>query len=282
MPGVTQYPILPGGNLTLRFSTQGQYGYFWYHSHTRGYYADGVRGPIYIRPSANRTRPYASLIDNATTLDNLMDADIHGQIMFVHDWYHATADTILAMYYTTGVYPSCFDSIIINGRGAVECLPAATLASATGGAASDSMATTTVAVTDIMTLAAGPITDSAMASATAEAMGMGSGPMGAVIGGGTGTTEQMALSPRGCGQPMQFKAGYNASYLNPETCTNTSTPLEVIYTNGAEWMAFHLVNAGVTAQLSFSFDHHDMWVYAADGLYVELQNVQVLSGYDSH
>ena len=206
-----------------------------------------------------------------------MDADNNGQIMFVHDWYHATADTILAMYYTTGVYPSCFDSIIINGRGAVECLPAATLASATGGAASDSMATTTVAVTGIMTLAAGPITDSAIASATAEAMGMGSGPMGAVIDGGTGTTEQMALSPRGCGQPMQFKAGYNASYLNPETCTNTSTPLEVIYTNGAEWMAFHLVNAGVTAQLSFSFDHHDMWVYAADGLYVELQNVQVLS-----
>lgn len=257
--------------MTLRFSTEGQHGFFWYHSHTRGYYADGVRGPIFIRPSANRTRPYASLVDNSTTLDDLIAADNNGQILSVHDWYHVTSDTLLAMYYTTGVYPSCFDSIIINGRGAVECLAPDILASATGGAATDAAATTTVAVTEIMTSAAGPITASAMASATGEAMQMGSAPMGGIIGGGMGDTEQMALSPRGCGQPMLFKAGYDSSYLNPEVCTNTSTPLEVIYTNGSEWGAFHLVNAGVTAELSFSLDNHDMWVYAADSLYVELQ-----------
>ena len=28
VPGVTQYPILPGGNLTLRFSASGQYGFY--------------------------------------------------------------------------------------------------------------------------------------------------------------------------------------------------------------------------------------------------------------
>jgi hypothetical protein len=215
------------------------------------------------------------LVDNSTTLDDLIAADTNGEIMFVHDWYHITSDTLLAMYYTTGVYPSCFDSIVINGRGAVECLLADTLVAATGGTPTDAMATTTVEVTGIMTSAAGPATEPQMASATGEAMQMGSGPMGGIVGGGMGTTEQMALSPRGCSQPMTFKDGYNTSFLNPEGCANTSTPLEVIYTNGATWLAFHLVNAGVTAQLSFSLDNHSLWVYAADGAYVELQEVQV-------
>lgn len=74
---------------------------------------------------------------------------------------------------------------------------------------------------------------------------------------------------------MMFKAGFDPSFLNPEMCVNTSTPLETIYTGNAEWMAFNLVNAGTTAQLSFSLDSHDMWIYAADGRYVELQKVQV-------
>jgi len=62
-----------------------------------------------------------------------------------------------------------------------------------------------------------------------------------------GTTDQMTLSPRGCSQPMMFKSGHEASFLNPEMCVNTSTPLEIIYTGDAEWIAFNIVNAGVTA-----------------------------------
>jgi FtsP/CotA-like multicopper oxidase with cupredoxin domain len=268
VPGVTQYPILPGGNLTLRFPTSGQYGFYWYHSHTRGYYADGVRGPLLIRPSPGRPRPFSSIADN------LQDVEGNATTLFVHDWYHITSDTLLAMYYTTGVYPSCFDSIVFNGKGAVQCLPPSVLQQANANSAGTAA---TVTVTSIMTSDAGPITESPLATATGDAMQMGSGPMGGIIEGGMGTTDQMALSPRGCSQPMMFKSGYDASFLNPEMCVNTSTPLETIYTGDAEWIAFNIVNAGVTAQLSFSLDSHDMWIYAADGGYVEPQKVQVRS-----
>merc|ERR1712169_89358 len=35
VPGVTQFPIPPGGNFTYRFSTADEYGFYWYHSHFR-------------------------------------------------------------------------------------------------------------------------------------------------------------------------------------------------------------------------------------------------------
>lgn len=275
VPGVTQYPILPGGNLTLQFSTAGQYGFFWYHSHTRGYYADGVRGPLLIRPSPSRARPYASLADNVTaTLADLIAVEQNATNLFVHDWYHVTSDTLIAMYYTTGVYPSCFDSIVFNGKGAVQCLPMSVLEAA--NPPSPTMTeTATVTLDTIMTSAAGPMTDMEIATATADAMQMGSGPMGGIIGGGMGNTDQMGLSPRGCSQPMMFKEGYDASYLNPEVCVNTSTPLETIYTNGASWISFNIVNAAVVTGLSFSLDSHSLWVFAADGPYVEPQKVEV-------
>jgi len=44
-----------------------------------------------------------------------------------------------------------------------------------------------------MTSNAGPITETPCASATGDAMQMGSGPMGGLIGGGMGTTDQMGL-----------------------------------------------------------------------------------------
>lgn len=41
------------------------------------------------------------------------------------------------------------------------------------------------------------------------------------------------------------------------------------------WVAFHLVNAAAVSRLSVSLDGHSMLVYAADGLYVEPQEVKV-------
>lgn len=41
------------------------------------------------------------------------------------------------------------------------------------------------------------------------------------------------------------------------------------------WAAIHLVNAGAVSRLSVSLDGHSMYVYAADGLYVEPREVKV-------
>lgn len=42
--GVTQCPIPPGKTFTYEFSCEGQAGTFWWHSHFKGQYIDGLRG----------------------------------------------------------------------------------------------------------------------------------------------------------------------------------------------------------------------------------------------
>ncbi|TKA61508.1 hypothetical protein B0A49_10341 [Cryomyces minteri] len=75
-----------------------------------------------------------------------------------------------------------------------------------------------------------------------------------------------------------FRPGFNASSLAPDNCVNTTSPLLTIdanYTQGC--LALNLVNSGAVSQLAVSLDAHSMFVYAADGLFVELQEVKVLS-----
>jgi len=85
------------------------------------------------------------------------------------------------MYYTTGVYPSCFDPIVFNGKVPFNVFHQ--------GFFRKRMATRLVllqpspdTVTSIMTSNAGPITESPLATATGDAMQMGSGPVGGIIG----------------------------------------------------------------------------------------------------
>ncbi|KAK9342670.1 multicopper oxidase-domain-containing protein [Lipomyces starkeyi] len=87
----------------------------------------------------------------------------------------------------------------------------------------------------------------------------------------------MSLTPRGCTPPMMFRQGFNVSSLPPETCTNTTSTLLTLSANSSQgWLALNLVNAGSVSRLSVSLDAHSMFVYAADGLFVSLQEVKVL------
>lgn len=73
-----------------------------------------------------------------------------------------------------------------------------------------------------------------------------------------------------------FRPGYNSSSLPPQTCANTTSELLTIPANLTQgWLALNLVNAGSVSKLSVSVDGHSMYVYAADGLYVALQEVKV-------
>ena len=73
-----------------------------------------------------------------------------------------------------------------------------------------------------------------------------------------------------------FRPGFNLSSLLPESCTNTSSPLLAIPADSSGgWLALNLVNGGAVSKLSVSLDGHSMYVYAADGLFVSMQEVQV-------
>ncbi|KAJ2924930.1 hypothetical protein H1R20_g12183, partial [Candolleomyces eurysporus] len=93
--GVSQCPIPPNGtSFRYQFSTNGQAGSFWYHSHFGNQYCDGVRGPIVIYDENDPHRDKYSE-DNEDT------------VITVTDWFRVPN-------VRPGTPPA---STLINGRG---------------------------------------------------------------------------------------------------------------------------------------------------------------------
>ncbi|KAL2871428.1 Cupredoxin [Aspergillus lucknowensis] len=303
VPGVTQNPIPPGGNFTYRFSVKDQYGFFWYHSHVRAYYNDGIRGPLLIRPSPSRSRPFEKLARSQQERDILLHAERYAHNVLLHDWNHEPSDAIYAQYLKTGAFPFCVDSILANGFGKVECLPEYILQDGPGlGLGQEggnqtfstmmdmpmakrmrsdmdmdhpaSLDTSgTVDTTLLMSIPTSTTTMTAMESSS----GMSDISMSSTMTMSGMPPSMTPLSPRGCMTPMMFKPGFNASSLPPETCTNTTSPLLTIPADHMSgWLALNLVNSGAVSRLRVSLDAHSMLVYAADGWYVDMQEVKVL------
>ncbi|KAH7024677.1 Cupredoxin [Microdochium trichocladiopsis] len=74
--GVSQCPIAPGGTLTYDFHVT-QPGTYWYHSHSRGQYPDGLRGPFIV---TDPDIPFA------------YDDEV---VLTLSDWYHEQMATTL-------------------------------------------------------------------------------------------------------------------------------------------------------------------------------------------
>ncbi|KAH7406841.1 iron transport multicopper oxidase-like protein FET3 [Phaeosphaeria sp. MPI-PUGE-AT-0046c] len=68
---VTQCAILPGGSFTYNFTVD-QPGTYWWHSHERGQYPDGLRGPLIVHDPDD---PHKDLYDEEVVLT-------------LSDWYH--------------------------------------------------------------------------------------------------------------------------------------------------------------------------------------------------
>ncbi|KAG2187209.1 hypothetical protein INT44_004881 [Umbelopsis vinacea] len=106
-PGVTQCPIPAGGKYTYSFSTAGQSGTYWYHSHYMSQYVDGLVGALIIQdPSATSPLPY--------------DEEI---VIPLSDWYHTQSEDLLEHYLSRaskGEEPSP-DNALIGGTGSNGC-----------------------------------------------------------------------------------------------------------------------------------------------------------------
>lgn len=156
-----------------------------------------------------------------------MRAEKSAQPLIVNDWRHKLSDHIYGEYVTTGAYPFCVNSILVNGKAQIECL-----------------------------------TQNQLEEASHELVG-----------------KPKDISPRGCTPTMMLRPGFNMSDLSTQTCSNTSSHIAVISADPEDgWVALHLANTGSVSDLSFSIDGHSMMVYAVDGLYVDLSEIQVLIG----
>lgn len=122
VPGLSQWNIYSGESYTYRFKLINQYGGYWYHSHERGYYADGLRGTIYIRPKPGREKPWSLISKDQDDIDQMEAAENDFQVMSLSDHWHINHTDMLLVVHETGVPPACFDSLQINGRGRQYCV----------------------------------------------------------------------------------------------------------------------------------------------------------------
>lgn len=121
VPGVTQYSIQPRDNYTYRFTVEKQYGTYFYHGHFGPAFADGMRGPIWIRPSPARPRPYRLISTNEDDIRGMSLAEKNPHHIVISDWNAEPMDILLVMYRDTGIVPWCSNSIVLNGKSRTYC-----------------------------------------------------------------------------------------------------------------------------------------------------------------
>lgn len=102
VPGLTQCEIPPGESFTYNFTVPDQVGTFWYHSHSKGQYMDGMRGAFIISDPEN---PYAGKYDEEKVIE-------------LSEWYHDNITTLtesfLNVFNPTGAEPIP-QTLLMNG-----------------------------------------------------------------------------------------------------------------------------------------------------------------------
>ncbi|GLB40732.1 putative multicopper oxidase family protein [Lyophyllum shimeji] len=97
-PIITQCPITPEKSFLYDFTVLDEAGTFWYHSHFRTQYCDGLRGPLVIYDPND---PHKALYD----------VDDESTVMTLGDWYHKPSPAIVK-----NGHPES-NSTLINGKG---------------------------------------------------------------------------------------------------------------------------------------------------------------------
>ncbi|TVY84216.1 Oxidoreductase ptaE [Lachnellula suecica] len=110
--GCTQCPITSGKTFKYEFDVdENQSGTFWWHAHSQVQRGDGMYGGLVVhKPSQQYTE-----------LDRIgPEGDI---LLLVGDWYHRSADQVLAWYMSTRGFGNepVPDSLLINGAGKFIC-----------------------------------------------------------------------------------------------------------------------------------------------------------------
>ncbi|KAK6580054.1 hypothetical protein PZA11_007076 [Diplocarpon coronariae] len=98
--GVTQCPIPPGASLKYDFIVD-KPGTYWYHSHNRGQYPDGLRGALLV---ADPSDPYAGQYDEELVLT-------------LSDWYHTRVPTLITSMLSTSnplALPPFPDALLVD------------------------------------------------------------------------------------------------------------------------------------------------------------------------
>jgi FtsP/CotA-like multicopper oxidase with cupredoxin domain len=146
VPGLSQRPIQPGGTYLYKWHADESGSYF-YHAHSRGQIEDGANGPIIIKPQPGTLKPFAKI--SAADVQLLEHAESHVRPLMLSDWRHRTSDQTWNDTVTSGIDTTvCMDSVVINGKGSVDCWPRADINAAVSPAAAPFLNATGLQLTD--------------------------------------------------------------------------------------------------------------------------------------
>ncbi|KZV69061.1 multicopper oxidase [Peniophora sp. CONT] len=96
---ITQCPIIPQEDFDYKFQVPEQAGTFWYHSHYKNQYCDGLRGALVV-------------YDPDDPQKSLYDVDNDDTVITLADWYHYLSTSDEAK-----VGPPMPNTTLINGKG---------------------------------------------------------------------------------------------------------------------------------------------------------------------
>lgn len=128
---ITQCGIPPNESFTYEFTTEGQRGSFWYHSHLSSQYTDGMLGPL-VRSALLSQVPRLSTANESSKLihdpDEMVPTVDDEKIIFVGDWHHTYSSVLLTSFLNPtskwsgqpGIEPLP-DNILMNGQNTYDC-----------------------------------------------------------------------------------------------------------------------------------------------------------------
>ncbi|CAK7243253.1 MAG: hypothetical protein STHCBS139747_004768 [Sporothrix thermara] len=254
VPGLTQRQIRPGRSFVYRWKAT-QYGSYWYHAHQRGQLDDGLYGPLMIRPKPSRPRPFFKIANSTAQLRAMEEAEKQSRPLLLSDFRHVTSDDGWAIEIAAGIETPCYDSVLINGQGRVDCWSAAKR--------------------------------EALLTPTQQTL--------LALGNETSLTAKGCLSANIIGNVIASPTlPKNLSALPPgifDVCTPTDHELatiEVVRPSKSSshcapsrspsdaWAAFDIIGTFGLHTGVFAIDGHVMWIYAVDGSYVEPMRVDAI------
>ncbi|ORY08454.1 Cupredoxin [Clohesyomyces aquaticus] len=238
VPGLTQRPIQPGDSFEYEWHAD-QYGSYFYHAHSRGQIDDGAYGPIIIKPKSGLSKPFTAI--SPDEVDALEAAEKNVRPLLLSDWRHTTSERTWELQLASGIESAvCMDSLLINGKGAVDCWSREEITQFTSPGIAPLLQQNNLTMTDKGCLPPqilGELLESSV--------------------------------------PIDYDALPSTVF---NVCTPTKGSHAVIKTpKHSKWMALDIISTAGIDTFAFSIDEHPMWVYAVDGHYIEPLKVDALS-----
>ncbi|MCJ1390149.1 hypothetical protein MMC18_003007 [Xylographa bjoerkii] len=242
VPGVSQRPIQPNGTFVYRW-TATQYGTYWYHGHVQGLISDGLYGAIIIQPSPSEPSPFGLIMNNSNSIAAMERAEADPRVVMISDWDKYTSAEYTSAEQASNLDLFCVDSILVNGKGAVNCQPQSLLNSLVNPNLGHLLMAANLTVSD---KGCTPLNQAAFTEGDFK------------------NTD-----------PSKIPAGLQSG------CVPTNGSSDVIKVDASqEWVSLNFISAASSKAVVVSVDQHPMWVYAVDGVYIKPQLADTLFLYN--